>query len=70
MQKSLRSLEGLRRPAGSVIVDVGHQVCCYVHLAEGGDAPSRMCDVLQVSVSRRLCDDEQKLLRLVGVVGG
>lgn len=49
---------------------VGHKVSSYVHLAEGGDGQSRMCNILHVSARRRPDDDVQKLLGLVCAVCG
>lgn len=51
-------------------MNISHEVCCYVHLAEGGDGLSRMVDVLYVAMSRWVGDDIQKLLWLVGTIGG
>lgn len=49
---------------------VSHKVSCYVHLAEGGDGQSWVCDVLDVPMRRRLDDDVQKFLGLVCAVRG
>ncbi len=65
-QRWLRnSLKGFCRCPGTVVVYISHKVGRYVHLAEGGDGQSRVFDVLDVSVSRRVGDNIQKLLRLV-----
>lgn len=66
----LDSLKGFCGCAGTVVVHVSHKVGCYVHLAEGGDGQSGMCNVLYVSMRRRVGDDIQELLRLVRTIRG
>lgn len=64
------SLESFFGRAGSVIVNISHQVGCYVHLAEGRNDDARMFHVLYVSMSRWAGDDVQKLLWLVCAICG
>lgn len=61
----LDSLNGFTWCAGTDIMFVSNKIGCYVHLAEGDDSKTWMCNIPYVSICRRLRYDIQKLVRLI-----